>query len=119
MNDPHSVLGVSRTASDDEIKQAYRKLAKEHHPDRGGDEDKFKAINEAYDYIKNPPQEQPQPDPWANFDDMFSHHFGGQNPFTQHRQNQQPRNASIKVTVYITLEDLFNNRPIDSDVHYQ
>jgi len=119
MNDPHSVLGVSRTASDDEIKQAYRKLAKEHHPDRGGDEDKFKAINEAYDYIKNPPQEPPQPDPWSNFDDMFSHHFGGQNPFTQHRQSQQPRNASIKVTVYITLEDLFNNKPIDIDVHYQ
>ena len=78
MTDPYSVLGVSRTASDDEIKRAYRKLAKEHHPDRGGDEDRFKAINEAYDYIKNPqPQEQQQQhNPWHGFEDMFSQHFG-------------------------------------------
>lgn len=120
MNDPYSVLGVSRTASEDEIKKAYRKLAKEHHPDRGGDENRFKAINEAYDYIKNPPEE-PQAhhtnDPWRGFEDMFSHHFGGQNPFTTHRQ-QQPRNQDIRITVYVTLEDVISNASKNINVQY-
>ena len=58
MNDPYSVLGVSRSASDDEIKKAYRELAKKYHPDNYVNnpladlaQDKMKEINEAYDAI--------------------------------------------------------------------
>ena len=58
MADPYQVLGVSRDASDEEIKRAYRKLAKQYHPDTNpGDEyaaKKMKEINDAYDQIKNP-----------------------------------------------------------------
>jgi molecular chaperone DnaJ len=46
--DYYQILGVERTASQDEIKRAFRKLAHEHHPDKGGNEAKFKEINEAY-----------------------------------------------------------------------
>ncbi len=46
--DYYNILGVERTASQDEIKRAFRKLAHEHHPDKGGSEAKFKEINEAY-----------------------------------------------------------------------
>lgn len=52
--DYYEVLGVSKNASADEIKKAFRKLAVEHHPDRGGDEAKFKELNEAYEVLKDP-----------------------------------------------------------------
>ena len=55
MDDPYAVLGVPRTASEDEIRRAYRKLAKKHHPDLNqGDaraEERFKAVSGAYDLL--------------------------------------------------------------------
>jgi len=52
--DYYEALGVSKSASDDEIKKAFRKKAIEHHPDKeGGDEAKFQEINEAYEVLKD------------------------------------------------------------------
>lgn len=48
MNDYYDILGVNKDSTTEEIKKAYRKLSKEHHPDRGGDSEKFKEIAEAY-----------------------------------------------------------------------
>ena len=58
MKNYYDTLGVSETASDRDIKSAFRKLAQEHHPDRGGNEAKFKEVNEAYDTLKNTQKRQ-------------------------------------------------------------
>jgi curved DNA-binding protein CbpA len=51
--DYYDILGVAKGASPDEIKRAFRKKAVEHHPDKGGDESKFKEISEAYDTLSD------------------------------------------------------------------
>lgn len=51
--DYYDILGVGKDASADEVKKAFRRAAVEHHPDRGGDEAKFKELNEAYEVLKD------------------------------------------------------------------
>jgi len=65
MTDHYAALGVPRTATAAEIKQAFRKLASQHHPDKGGDTAKFQAIQAAYavlgDEQKRSEYNNPQP----------------------------------------------------------
>ena len=57
--DYYEVLGVAKTASEDEIKKAFRKAAVKYHPDKeGGDEAKFKEVNEAYEVLKDKQKRQ-------------------------------------------------------------
>jgi curved DNA-binding protein CbpA len=52
--DHYTTLGVNKNASPDEIKRSYRKLASQHHPDKGGDEEMFKRIKLAYEILSDP-----------------------------------------------------------------
>lgn len=54
----YDILGVSKTASSKEIQRAYRKLALQHHPDKGGDEEKFKELGKAYECLSDPGKRQ-------------------------------------------------------------
>jgi len=66
--DYYKILGIDKGASPDEIKKAYRRLAQEHHPDKGGNQEKFKEINEAYQVLSDP-QKRSQYDRFgANFE---------------------------------------------------
>jgi curved DNA-binding protein len=106
--DPYSVLGVQRNASEAEVRKAFKRLAMKHHPDRGGDEEKFKQINEAYERITSPGKFRQQQDggfgfdfrKGGNFEDVFSEFFD------MHNRARQRRSATVQVTLWITLEDV-------------
>ena len=91
MDDPYKVLGVDRNASDEEIKKAYRRLAKQYHPDANpGDQEaarKMQQINAAYEQIKNP-QKQETRDPYGGGSGT-----GGWNPYEDIFRQWQQRQA--------------------------
>lgn len=110
--DSHYItLGVEENASQDEIKKAYRKLAKENHPDKGGDEELFKKISVAYDTIgdeeKRKQYDIERKNPFAgmgggfggSFNDLFNSVFG--------QQRQEPRVHTTNMNVELTVLESF------------
>jgi len=109
MKDHYATLGVNRGASDAEIKRAYRRMASQHHPDKGGSTEQFQAIEEAYRVLSDPTTRQdydnPRPQPHFgsaafNLDEIFNM-FG-----TRFQQNARPSVANLQL--WITLQDLAN-----------
>ena len=113
--DHYSTLGVGRNATPDEIKRAYRRLASQHHPDKGGDTQRFQEIQTAYDTLSDTQRRQqydnPQPQGFhfnfgqggPDINSIFGHMFGqgfGPNPFGQ---RQAPN--YVRMTLWITLTD--------------
>ena len=127
--DYYELLGIQRGADDAAIKAAYRKLAKEHHPDRKNgckeSEAHFKAINQAYDVLKDPQKRAaydrfghaafqnggPGQDPFGEagfngFSDIFSTIFG---EFMDPRAQQNAaRGADLRYDLELSLEEAFN-----------
>ena len=117
--DYYSILGVPKNASDQDIRKAYKKQSMQHHPDRGGDEERFKKINEAYSTLKDPQKraayDNPQPQfkyrsqdfrGQNPFDDMFSEMFGQRNP------RARPKNADIRIKVKLDLEEVLTGKKV-------
>lgn len=112
MSDHYATLGVARSASADEIKRAYRRLASQHHPDKGGDVKKFQEIEQAYRILSDPQQRErydnPQPDfsgfqfnnSGFDFDNIFNI-FGAR--FGHPGQQRRPNYA--RMTLWISLYD--------------
>jgi curved DNA-binding protein len=135
--DYYSTLGLKRGASPEEIKKAYRSLAMKHHPDRGGDEKKFKEISQAYDFLSDlekkkiidlggDPAAQPgmggfnQGGPFEfNFgtedlNEVFRNFgFGG---FGGFNGKPQRKNKSISITVQIALEEVLTGKDFDAEI---
>ena len=101
--DYYEVLGVSKTATDDEIKKAYRKIAIKYHPDRNPGnteaEEKFKEAAEAYDVLHDP-QKRQQYDQFGF--DAPGGGFGGGGQ----RQKPQYRGADLRIKVTLSLQEI-------------
>lgn len=120
----YDTLGVAKTASPDEIKKAYRKLASQHHPDKGGDKSKFQEVEEAYRTLSDPQKrqqyDQPQPQGMHGFggmpggfhfsagdfdlNDILGQVFGGQ--FRQ-GPTQRQQTQVFRTQVNVSLEDAY------------
>ncbi len=93
--DPYEVLGVSHGASEEDVKKAYRKLAMKHHPDKGGDPEQFKKIQNAYDRITKGEGDGggggggPNFDPFSMFSQFFQQHHQPQKQLHDIRINLQ------------------------------
>lgn len=114
MSNYYDILGVNKEATPDEIKKAYRKMAMQHHPDKGGDEATFKSVQEAYDVLSDDQKKsnydrfgtaQPQGggDFFSGFGDFFSNFGMGGNPFGQQRKAQD-----IKINLTLTINEIIS-----------
>jgi molecular chaperone DnaJ len=136
--DYYEILGVQRNASDQDLKSAFRKLAKECHPDKNpGDkaaEQTFKELNEAYEALKDP-QKRAAYDKFGHaafdhgmggrgggfgpdfassmsdiFDDLFGEFMGGRRGAGQRSRSWRERGADLRYNMEITLNDAFSGR---------
>ncbi len=141
--DYYDILGVSKTASQDEIKKAYREKAHKFHPDKnGGDEAKFKEANEAYQVLGNPEKKRQydtfgaaegfsaQGGPASGWDfsnfnfngqdfdlgDIFGEFFGGSDRSSRKASRRTYRGRDIGVTLEITLEEAFRGAVKDIEL---
>lgn len=122
--DYYTTLGVDRNANPDEIKKAYRKLAAQHHPDRGGNTAKFQEIQQAYETLADPEKKQQYDNPnpgggmhggpgfhgfpggfsfhgaGVDINDLFGQMFRQQNPFANRQQ-------MFRTQIDISLDDAY------------
>lgn len=122
---PWSVLGLDKSATPDEIKKAYRRLASINHPDKGGDTKKFQEIQQAYDQLTNPNSQHNNPQqahpfgnnpfrggPFGGFEEFFRGGFG----FPGGQQRPQG-NADITAEMAFPLRDFLTGNTYDINVN--
>jgi DnaJ-class molecular chaperone len=104
----YNTLGVSKTATKDEIKQAYRTLAKQHHPDKGGDNATFQKVQEAYETLSDDVKREEYDHPPAQhsqhpFDQFFQqharHHHHQQQHAQQTRRSRKMEDFEVRLSV--------------------
>lgn len=146
MADYYKILGINNGASEEEVKKAFRKLAHKYHPDKGGDEKKFKEVNEAYQVLSNKEKRRQ----YDQFGRVFSGQggpagAGGFNPFgevkfdfggggdfgdlgdifdaffegmgVKQKRRTYHRGADIQIIQEITLEEAF--RGVEKNFNYR
>ena len=112
--DYYETLGVNHTSTPSDIKKSYRRLASKHHPDKGGNPEQFKKVQEAYDVLSDPEKKSQYDNP---------NPFGGQNSFQQgnpfgdifgdifnqrgQQHQRQPQRPMYRTTLNVTLRQAY------------
>ena len=135
MTDYYQTLGVGETASPEEIKKAYRSLANKHHPDKGGDQARFKDISVANDILSDPQKraeydQQRQYGGGQQFHFNTGNPFGGGHPFGDmfgqggnpfgdifgHMRSQQiRRNRDLNIQCTVSFVDSFHGKQLEAN----
>jgi molecular chaperone DnaJ len=111
--DYYEILGVSKEATQEDIKKAYRDLAKKHHPDKGGDGEKFKELGEAYEILSDPKKrtqyDNPPQQSSDGFYDMGSsfNDFADAFMFGRGRRGRPHHNDSLRVRLTIPINEAY------------
>lgn len=108
MKDYYRILGVERAASAEDIKRAYRRLASQHHPDKGGDTGKFQEIEEAYRVLGDPDQRRQYDNPRPQFahTNFGTHGFDLDQLFAMFGHNHRQGVRTPRLDLWITLRDV-------------
>jgi DnaJ-class molecular chaperone len=109
MKNYYSILGINKNASEEDIKQSYRKLAREHHPDKGGDKNLFQEIQEAYETLSDSNKKQ-------QYDYENSQNFGNGIPFNfpffsfnfNNSSNRKHKRQNHIHDITISMNDVYN-----------
>jgi len=120
----YEILNVTKDATMDEIKKSYRKLAIKHHPDKGGDPEKFKEMTRAYDILYDKDKRdiydkhgmdgiEKGAGGGGDMSDIFSMFTGGGHPGAQ---KKKARVKPIARKIDCTLADIYNGKTIDLDL---
>lgn len=119
MDDYYSILGVQQSASQEEIKRAFRSLASKHHPDKGGDTATFQKIQEAYAVLGDPEKRQEYHNPrvrtneFHSFNDIppeFREIFANFNFDNLFQHNRVRKNKTLNFEIKITLKEAFQGK---------
>ena len=109
MKDHYQTLGVERGATDEDIKLAYRRLASQHHPDKGGDKERFQEIQQAYAVLSDPMQRQQYDNPGIRINMGANPHFNFDSIFDMFGarfQEQQRQRMATRMQLWIGLRDV-------------
>lgn len=125
----YETLGVEKSADEKAIKKAYRKLAVKHHPDKGGDEQKFKEVSAAYEVLSDAEKRAKYdkyglegisddgPGGGRSPDDIFSMFFGGGGGGS--RRSGPRKGEDVNHPIKVSLEDLYNGKTVKLAINRQ